>query len=119
MPLVQIHGKWHPAATTIYFRLTNGHGRKVAIVLKELRIPYETEFVDFAEIKKEPYVKVNPNGRVPSITDPNTDTTLWESGAIIEYLIDQYDKDDKLTISKAPEKYYIKQFLHFQMSGEL
>ena len=91
----------------------------MVIILKELGIPFETEMVDFAEVKKEPYVKVNPNGRVPAITDPNTSITLWESGAIIEYLIDQYDKDSVLTIRKAPEKYYIQQWLHFQMSGEL
>jgi glutathione S-transferase len=90
----------------------------VAIILKELDLPYETEYVDFAKIKEEPYTKVNPNGRVPAITDPNTGITLWESAAIIEYLVDQYDKEGVLTYRKAPEKYYIQQFLHFQMSGE-
>jgi glutathione S-transferase len=59
---------------------------------------------------------MNPNGRVPAIQDPNTGITLWESGAIVEYLIDTYDKEQKLSINAFPEKYHLKQFLHFQVS---
>lgn len=57
---------------------------KVAIILEELGIPYETRFVDFADVKKEPYIKLNPNGRLPSIEDPNNGIKLFESGAIVE-----------------------------------
>lgn len=118
MPLALIHGRSSWLATLRYLTVTNRNQRKVVIILKELNIPYETEYVDFAKIKQEPYTKINPNGRVPAITDPSTGITLWESGAIIEYLIDQYDKEDTLTYRKAPEKYYLQQYLHFQMSGE-
>lgn len=51
---------------------------KVRIVLEELEIPYTNELLSFAELKKEPYVSINPNGRVPAIQDPNTGITLWE-----------------------------------------
>lgn len=37
------------------------------MVLEELNIPYETEFLDFSDLKKSPFVDVNPNGRVPAI----------------------------------------------------
>lgn len=70
------------------------------------------------EVKKEPYTKINPNGRTPSIVDPNTGITLWESGAILEYLVEEYDKEGKLTFTTSPEKYHLKQYLHFQMSGQ-
>jgi glutathione S-transferase len=56
--------------------------------------------------------------RVPAIQDPNTDITLWESGAIIEYLIDTYDKSKQLTYDTVPEKFQLKQWLHFQASGQ-
>lgn len=91
---------------------------KVAIILEELQIPYEWEMMDMGEIKKPPFEKINPNGRVPVIIDPNTNITLWESGAIIEYLVETYDKANTLTYTTFPEKYHLKQWLHFQMSGQ-
>lgn len=54
---------------------------------------------------------------VPAIEDPNTGIKLWESGAIIEYLIDAYDNESKLSIKTTPEKYYTSQYLFFQVSG--
>jgi glutathione S-transferase len=65
---------------------------KVVIILEELSIPFTTEFVDFKEIHTPKFEQYNPNGRVPIITDPNTGITLWESGAIINYLIQTYDR---------------------------
>jgi glutathione S-transferase len=50
--------------------------------------------------------------------DPNSGLTLWESGAIVEYLVETYDKEQKLTFSTFPEKWQLKQYLHFQMSGQ-
>jgi glutathione S-transferase len=74
--------------------------------------------MDLADLKKPPFEKINPNGRVPAIHDPNTGITLWESGAIIEYLADTYDKEHKLSYSTFPEKYYVKQWISFQISGQ-
>lgn len=71
-----------------------------------------------ADVKGEAYTKINPNGRTPAIEDPNTGITLWESGAILEYLVDTYDKDNKISYTSFPEKYHTKQYLHFQMSGQ-
>lgn len=51
---------------------------KVAIILEELGLPYTKQQVELSEIKKEPYISINPNGRVPSIYDPNKNITLWE-----------------------------------------
>lgn len=70
------------------------------------------------DLKKPPFEKINVNGRVPAIEDPNTNITLWESGAIIEYLQETYDKSNTFTYTSSPEKYLVKQWLHFQMSGQ-
>lgn len=43
---------------------------------------------------------------------------LWESGAIIEYLIDQYDTSHKLSFDSSPEKFHTQQWLFFQTSGQ-
>lgn len=70
-----------------------------------------------AEIKQEPYTSLNPNGRVPTLEDPNTSIVLWESGAIVEYLVDTYDKEQKLSSRDFPERYHLKQFSYFQVSS--
>ncbi|KIX96550.1 uncharacterized protein Z520_07816 [Fonsecaea multimorphosa CBS 102226] len=92
---------------------------KVAIVLEELGVPYYMHmYSDMADLKKEPYTLINPNGRVPAIEDPNTGVTLWESGAIIQYLLDKYDPAGKLSYKTEPEKFYVNQWLFFQASGQ-
>lgn len=92
---------------------------KVQVVLEELDIKYETESVGFADLKGPEYTKINPNGRLPALVDPNTGIAIWESGAIIEYLIEQYDKSQTLSFERGSKEYYeAKQYLHFQMSGQ-
>ncbi|KAA8917130.1 hypothetical protein TRICI_000726 [Trichomonascus ciferrii] len=92
---------------------------KVFFVLEELGLPYEVKPVTFAEAKQPEYLKVNPNGRVPAIEDPNTGLTLWESGAIVEYLVDKYDTEHKLSFPAGTDDYYhAKQWLHFQGTGQ-
>lgn len=103
---------------TLHSHATGPNPWKVAIILNELSIPHSSKLTDFSELHKPPYEKINPNGRVPAIEDPNTGITLWESGAIIEYLIDTYDKSKTLTYTSSPEKYQLQQWLHYQMSGQ-
>lgn len=70
--------------------------------------------------KEDWFLALNPNGRVPALTDPNNgDFTIWESGAIVEYLVELYDKHDKLIVEDARGKWALKQYLHFQMSGQV
>jgi hypothetical protein len=38
---------------------------KVVIILEELGVPYEIVSFKFDDVKKEPFIKLNPNGRVP------------------------------------------------------
>lgn len=60
----------------------------------------------------------NINGRLPSIKDPNTSLTLWESGAILEYLIERYDTKHLLSFpAGSNESYLARQWLYFQTSG--
>ncbi|KFY81566.1 hypothetical protein V500_11296 [Pseudogymnoascus sp. VKM F-4518 (FW-2643)] len=91
---------------------------KVAIFLEELGIPYTNEVRTFAELKEEPYLSINPNGRVPAIQDPNTGITLFESGAILQYLAETYDTTNKFHHASGQEKYSEYQWLHFQTSGQ-
>ncbi|GAB7342255.1 hypothetical protein MBLNU457_g0498t1 [Dothideomycetes sp. NU457] len=91
----------------------------IALLLEELNLPYEHKIWDFPDLKKENFEsKLSPNGRVPVIEDPNTGITLWESGAILEYLEETYDKEHKFTETSSPQKWQLKQWLHFQVSGQ-
>lgn len=47
--------------------------------------------------------------------DPNTGVTLWESGAILEYLQETYDKSNQFQGS-GNDKFLVKTWLHFQVS---
>lgn len=88
-------------------------------MLEELGLPYEVVPIPFSDVKKPEYLAINPNGRLPSIHDPNTNITLWESGAILEYLIERYDTEHRLSFAPGtPESYYAKQWLYFQTSGQ-
>ncbi|KAM7189909.1 glutathione S-transferase [Naviculisporaceae sp. PSN 640] len=91
---------------------------KVVVILEELRLPYEVVSFKFDDVKKKPFIDLNPNGRAPAIEDPNTDLVLWESGAIVTYLVQQYDKNKLLTYNTLKEQHLINQWLHFQMSGQ-
>ncbi|KAK3897083.1 glutathione S-transferase [Staphylotrichum tortipilum] len=92
---------------------------KVAIILDELNIPKEIDPVPFSDVKKPAYLAINPNGRLPAIHDPNTDLTLWESGAIVEYLVDKYDPEHKLSFpAGSGDAYHAKQWLFYQTTGQ-
>jgi len=91
---------------------------KPILILEELGIPYEVKLMTWPEIMSDEYKKVNPCGKVPAIYDPNTDITLWESGAIILYLIDRYDTDNKLSYTALKEKHELNTWLMFQMAQQ-
>lgn len=105
----------------LYGSLIGPNPQKVAIVLTLLDLPYEVIQVPFAKVKEPEYEAINPNGRLPSIHDPNTNLTIWESGAIIEYLIERYDTNEPRKLSFAPrsaEAELARSFLHLQATGQ-
>jgi glutathione S-transferase len=60
--------------------------------LEELGIPYEYISLNISagENRKPEYLAINPIGKVPAILDGNL--KLWESGAILLYLAQKYQK---------------------------
>lgn len=74
---------------TLFSHRSAPNGFKVAVVLCELGIEYQTFNMDLQnhEERLPSYVDLNPNARIPSIIDHDNDHfALWESGAILEYL---------------------------------
>lgn len=93
---------------------------KVTMILEELGLPYEHVPIEFADVKQPAYTAINPNGRLPAIRDPNNGgLTLWESGAIIDYLTERYDTDRRLSFAPGTsEAYHARQWLFFQTTGQ-
>ena len=92
---------------------------KIAFLAAELGIPHEIVPIPFSDLKKPEFLAINPNGRMPAIYDPNTDLTIWESGAIVEYLIDRYDTEHKLSFEPGSHEYWhARQWLFFQTTGQ-
>ncbi|EXJ95202.1 glutathione S-transferase [Capronia coronata CBS 617.96] len=106
---------------TLYAHGHSPNPVKVAIILEELGLPYKKVNLDGPALKQEPFISINPNGRAPAIEDPNTGITLWESGAIIQYLVETYDAEHhKLSYPATAVREYhqLNQWLMFQVSGQ-
>lgn len=60
---------------------------KVAILLEELGLPFTTNKVNLTngEHKQEPFINLNPNGRLPALEDPNTGIVLFEVSPIPQF----------------------------------
>jgi glutathione S-transferase len=65
---------------------------RVIWLCEELAIPYEIVTVDFsAAYRASPeWRRLNPVGKVPAMSDD--DFTMFESGAMVEYLLERYGK---------------------------
>lgn len=67
------------------------NGRKPAILLGELALPYTIHKLDISKGEQfsPDYVAINPNSKIPAIVDQNTGITVFESGAILLYLAEK------------------------------
>lgn len=78
------------------------NGIKISITLAELGLPFTTRKIDMAinEQKSPWFTTINPNGRIPALTDTHTDgrdIRIFESGSIMQYLVDRYDTEHKIS----------------------
>ncbi|KAK9469998.1 glutathione S-transferase [Dipodascopsis tothii] len=110
------------AQFTLYSHGRGPNGWKVAQVLCELGLEYETVMMAFDEsedgVKGPKYLAINPNGRIPALIDhSNNDLTVWESGAIILYLVKKYDTEHKLYPADVSEQAIVDTWLFYQVSG--
>jgi GST-like protein len=96
----------------------NGH--KVHILLEELGLPYQVHPVDIGtgdQFKPE-FLRISPNNKVPALVDSDgpdgKPIALFESGAILIYLAEKYNR---FVPADPRERYEMLQWLMFQMAG--
>ena len=89
------------------------NGRKITIMLEELGVEYNAIHIDLEKKEQfsDVFSKISPSNKIPVIVDNDKGNTVFESGAILLYLAEKYDK----FLNK---NYYweIVQWLFFQMS---
>ncbi len=102
-----------------YWTTPNGH--KITIFLEELSVPYKIIPVNIAKGEQfaEDFLKIAPNNRIPAIVDTapadgGAPLSIFESGAILEYLA---EKEGKFLPAAPRAKYEVLQWLYWQMAG--
>jgi glutathione S-transferase len=75
-------------ADLIFYTNPQSRGRIVRWMLEEVGQPYQTEVIAYDQLKSEPYLAVNPMGKVPAIK--HRDHVVTECAAICAYLADVF-----------------------------
>lgn len=93
------------------------NGWKASVTLEELAIPYQVHTINLMknEQREESYLKLNPNGRIPTIVDSDEGGfAVFESGAIMIYLA---EKAGRLLPRDVKGRSRVIQWVMFQMGG--
>jgi glutathione S-transferase len=91
------------------------HARSARVLwlLEELGLPYQVVPLEFGSgaLQSAEHLARHPLGRVPVIEDGAQ--TLFESGAIVEYLLDSYGEGRLAPEPKAPARAEYLQWFHY------
>ena len=102
-----------------YWTTPNGH--KISIMLEEAKLAYRVKPINIGRGEQfDPeFLTIVPNNRIPAIVDHSPKDggqplSMFESGAILEYLA---DKSGLFLPAAGRERYIVLQWLHWQMGG--
>ena len=101
-----------------FYTFFTPNGRKVAIMLEETGIEYNTHTVHIGKDEQfDPeFLKISPNNKIPAIVDrDNNDYSLFETGAILLYLAEKTGKF--LNTSDRDAYWRTMEWLMWQMGG--
>jgi GST-like protein len=94
---------------------TTPNGRKISMLLEELGVDYKVFPIDISKGEQfsPDFLKIAPNNRIPAIVDHDTGIRLMETGAIMLYLADKYDRFQV----KGSQYWRMVEWLMWQMGG--
>ena len=101
-----------------YWTTPNGH--KITIFLEEADLPYTIHPINISKGDQfDPeFLKISPNNRIPAIVDSEPVSgeaiSVFESGAILQYLA---DKTGKFLPTELHSRVSVLQWLNWQMGG--
>jgi glutathione S-transferase len=92
-------------ADLIFYTNPQSRGQTVRWMLEEIGAPYDTEILDYAStMKQEPYLSINPMGKVPAIVHKGKVVT--EVAAICCYLADAFPQANLAPPASERADYY-------------
>lgn len=116
-----------PKTDIILYTSGTPNGQKASITLEELGLNYEAKNIQISKsVQKEDwYLRINPNGRIPAMIDrtPTPDgktreKRIFESGAMMLYLCQKYDPDNKISYPYDSDKHWeVVEWLIWMQSG--
>jgi glutathione S-transferase len=91
----------------------NSRSVRALWLFNELDLPYELEIYPLGDksMRTPEYLKVHPLGRVPAVEDG--DLTIFESGAIVQYVLNKYGDGAMVPTSASPDYPTYLQWLHY------
>ena len=91
----------------------NTRAVRIVWLFEELGLPYELETFKLGDssMRSPGYLKVHPMGRVPTLEDG--ETTIFESGAIVQYVLAKYGDGRLAPDIASPEFPAYLQWLHY------
>ncbi len=106
-----------PDASIDLYTAPTPNGWKVSVALEELALPYAVHALDLTagDQRKQDYLAINPNGRIPTIIDRDLGgLAVFESGAILIHLA---ERSGQLMPTDAQGRSLVMQWLMFQVAG--
>jgi glutathione S-transferase len=103
---------WFGGAMKIYYA-PNTRAVRIVWLFEELGLPYELERFKLgdAAMRAPAYLKLHPMGRVPTLQDG--DVTIFESGAIVQYVLAKYGNGRLVPDVSSPDFPTYLQWLHY------
>ncbi|MFJ3487783.1 glutathione S-transferase family protein [Pseudomonas sp. NPDC090202] len=99
-----------------YYYWPTPNGQKIAILLEELDLPYTAHPVNISKGEQftPEFTRLSPNQRIPALVDHDAGLSVFESGAILQYLAQRQGRFLPADLKGATE---VRQWLFWQAAS--